>query len=775
MATRCSATADSEGGVLRLLLLATFGGLLLASAWLVGQTAPASAAACDHADEQDLVDFPTTPVNCRNFLIDPGRGNLVSRAQVVAHKELYTTGTHGSYNANFLWYAPEREITVTDPGAEWTVCDTFPGAGGACPVPRIRPSTTTILGGFIGDGPVSLHVFGDTNAFIAQACGNSLITTSVPTPTPRITGTKFHDRNRNGVRDVGEEGLAGWQIVLTRTSSLFGDQGAGEVGRMTTDANGRYRFDLLHQGPGTYEVTEVAQDGWSQTSPRITVTVAAGVGDREFGGNDLGNVENRTDVAKVSMSVVNPPAEFMNNAPTTLTVRSVITNRGPAGPVAVDETLRASGPADCSVTPAEQRVPLVLGVNETVTVDLTVVVQCSQPSFHRFRFDNALTVTTPGVTDVELANNVRTVEMTAGVVAHSDLAVTGLGLACPVRADRTVPFDCTASATIANQGPFGPAVALPDFSLQGPGDCAIAPKAPAATAAGPISVNGSVPVSQTWTVTCGMRSFHEFTATLRARPQDIHVRDIDSTDDQASTSRVVPVFERADLAAETARIVCAEVWTGDTFTCVLDATLANLGPADAVQATVTASLSRSEMCATVPGRTAAVPLTLAAGSRQVVRFEWRVTCPVDARVHDFTATVQIAAAEPHAEDLVQANNRYVVHWQPTDLKPNSDPNSINLKRDGLTSVAILATAGFDPFIEVDVRTLRYGPTGTEAAVVRCATEREDLNGDGLGDLSCKFAVAEAGFHAGDTLAVLTGLLRDGTPFMSADRVRVING
>jgi hypothetical protein len=60
-------------------------------------------------------------------------------------------------------------------------------------------------------------------------------------------------------------------------------------------------------------------------------------------------------------------------------------------------------------------------------------------------------------------------------------------------------------------------------------------------------------------------------------------------------------------------------------------------------------------------------------------------------------------------------------------------------------------------------------------VVRCATEREDLNGDGLGDLSCKLNVADAGFRPGDTLAILTGTLVDGTPFMSADRVRVING
>jgi hypothetical protein len=741
------------------------------AAWTALGAAPASATDCAHANEQQLVDLPA---HCRNFVIDPGQGRLLTRADLLARRHLFTTGPFGTYSDNFLWYAPERQITVTDPNAEWTVCSDVEGPGGACDPSRIRPSTLgPILEGFVGSGPVTLNVFEYGGAFIAKACGNSLITTA-PRPTPTITGTKFHDLDRDGARDANEAGLDGWEIVLTRISSRFNDQSPGEVARFTTGSAGGYRFELVGQGPGVYQVSEISQDGWTQTTPVRTVTVEEGVGDREYGGNDVGNVENRTDVAKLDMRVVDPPQEFMVEVPTALTVRSVITNRGPAGPIDVRETLTSTGPSDCTITPAEQTLILTLGKGETRTVDSTVTVRCSQPSFHPFRFVNALTVATPGVTDTDPSNNGATAGHTPAVIALADLSVSEPALSCPVRADKGAPFRCTLSGTVSNQGPFGPVAVVPTYELQGPADCAITPAGSPSTVA-PLAASASAPLSQTWTVTCSQRSFHEFTGSVAVRPLDIHVRDLDPADDRRATTRIVPVFEPGDLAVTAASILCDEVWTGDTFTCTLDARVANLGPADLAQATVVATLSGSTACQTATSREQSAGVTLPAGGSQTVRYVWRVACPVDLRVHDFTATITIAAAEPHVEDLNAGNDRYVVHWQPTDLKPNSDPNTINLKRDGVTSVAILATPGFDPLVQVNVSSLRYGPTGTEAPVVRCATEREDLNGDGLGDLSCKFNVADAGFRPGDTLAILTGTLVDGTPFMSADRVRVING
>ncbi|MBN2217665.1 MAG: hypothetical protein JW719_09855, partial [Pirellulales bacterium] len=78
----------------------------------------------------------------------------------------------------------------------------------------------------------------------------------------RIEGDKWSDMDGDGVRDDGEPTLAGWTIYLDANNN-----GAWDDGEPTqvTDASGHYVFDDL--APGTYMVREVAQPGWTQTSP----------------------------------------------------------------------------------------------------------------------------------------------------------------------------------------------------------------------------------------------------------------------------------------------------------------------------------------------------------------------------------------------------------------------------------------------------------------------------------------------------------------------------
>ncbi len=111
-------------------------------------------------------------------------------------------------------------------------------------------------------------------------------------------------------------------------------------------------------------------------------------------------------------------------------------------------------------------------------------------------------------------------------------------------------------------------------------------------------------------------------------------------------------------------------------------------------------------------------------------------------------------------------------WAPLDIKPNSDPNSLNIGRRGVVSVALLSTDDLDTTAAVVQASLRWGPTGAEATVERCGAP-EDANGDGLLDLVCKFQLADADFSLGDSLGLVSGVLLDGTPFMSADQVRII--
>ncbi|HEY3372513.1 MAG TPA: SdrD B-like domain-containing protein [Prolixibacteraceae bacterium] len=70
-----------------------------------------------------------------------------------------------------------------------------------------------------------------------------------------ICGMKFNDLNGNGKLDEGERGIPNWTIVLSGTADM----------KLQTDEKGYFCFTNLK--PGKYEVSEVNQDNWLQTSP----------------------------------------------------------------------------------------------------------------------------------------------------------------------------------------------------------------------------------------------------------------------------------------------------------------------------------------------------------------------------------------------------------------------------------------------------------------------------------------------------------------------------
>lgn len=74
---------------------------------------------------------------------------------------------------------------------------------------------------------------------------------------PGIHGRKFYDLNNNGEYNDGEPGLPGWTITLMG--------GSGVSVTTTTDDYGRYWFTELLTD--TYTISEVQQNGWTQTFP----------------------------------------------------------------------------------------------------------------------------------------------------------------------------------------------------------------------------------------------------------------------------------------------------------------------------------------------------------------------------------------------------------------------------------------------------------------------------------------------------------------------------
>jgi len=108
-----------------------------------------------------------------------------------------------------------------------------------------------------------------------------------------------------------------------------------------------------------------------------------------------------------------------------------------------------------------------------------------------------------------------------------------------------------------------------------------------------------------------------------------------------------------------------------------------------------------------------------------------------------------------------------------DIKPGSDPNSINPKSKGKIPVAILSTPDFDVPSEVDRDSLTFGPTGDEESLAFCSPSPEDVNYDGWDDLVCHFYTQSAGFECGDEWGYLKGQTTDNVPIEGSDSVRIV--
>jgi hypothetical protein len=123
---------------------------------------------------------------------------------------------------------------------------------------------------------------------------------------PAKRGQKFNDKNGNGAKDPGDDGLANWTIRLydTATKAL--------VQEVLTDASGNYEFLNLTAGQ-SYTVCEVAKVTWTQTfptsvTPGSTDCAPFGADLAKWGylvqiiadenGNDFGNHQETPDCPK---------------------------------------------------------------------------------------------------------------------------------------------------------------------------------------------------------------------------------------------------------------------------------------------------------------------------------------------------------------------------------------------------------------------------------------------------------------------------------------------
>ena len=105
-----------------------------------------------------------------------------------------------------------------------------------------------------------------------------------------------------------------------------------------------------------------------------------------------------------------------------------------------------------------------------------------------------------------------------------------------------------------------------------------------------------------------------------------------------------------------------------------------------------------------------------------------------------------------------------------DIKPGSDPNSINLKSNGFIPVAILTSEDFDA-ATIDPHSIKFGPNEIDEA--HQTGHLEDINNDQDIDLVLHFKTQETGILADDVEVCLEGMTFTGIPFLGCDTVRIV--
>jgi hypothetical protein len=122
---------------------------------------------------------------------------------------------------------------------------------------------------------------------------------------------------------------------------------------------------------------------------------------------------------------------------------------------------------------------------------------------------------------------------------------------------------------------------------------------------------------------------------------------------------------------------------------------------------------------------------------------------------------------PFIDGTVAFKAERLREW-PIDIKPGSDPNSINLKSKGVVPVAVLTTDLFDA-ATVDPDTVQL--EGVDAV----KWTMDDVDGDGDLDLLLHFSTQELAvvLDAFSTEATLTGETNGGEAFSGMDSVRIV--
>lgn len=145
----------------------------------------------------------------------------------------------------------------------------------------------------------------------------------------------------------------------------------------------------------------------------------------------------------------------------------------------------------------------------------------------------------------------------------------------------------------------------------------------------------------------------------------------------------------------------------------------------------------------------------------------------DQDVH--TITIRVTSSPPDSQHYFDYFNFYMMAFEvDIDIKPGSDPNSINLNSQGTVPVAILGTDIFDVTnIDPGTVTLAGASIAMRGKSNKLLASTDDVNGDGYTDLIIHIETEDLGLDEGSTEAVLQGETYNGITVIGSDSINLV--
>jgi hypothetical protein len=246
-----------------------------------------------------------------------------------------------------------------------------------------------------------------------------------------------------------------------------------------------------------------------------------------------------------SQQLVSPPTDIDVSEDVVVTLRKVIHNSGPYGPVDVSISANASAPPDCTAIPDPANpTSTSLPVSANVVIDETWTIHCGSHSQHVFSFENEIAIEEPGVVDPNDGNNSASTQLTVDVWALADLDILDQYVDDPP-AGGTIPVgenvEIWVETVVRNDGPFTPVDAEAETIVSWPDGCHLVdpPDGRHLERIRNLPVDVSIITKAPFTIRCDEPGQHTFSFDNEIRDTMDHVRDPNDGNNTAHTELTV--------------------------------------------------------------------------------------------------------------------------------------------------------------------------------------------------------------------------------------------